>query len=100
MRYCSVSSFDLDLLYYVTMNACSREFGHSLSLHGNEYERRTPDVSGMTICASCMIRGSGHCRALLRYIIYMFVRKRAVYSYAIDKDGDLISAQPDIALLG
>ena len=52
MRYCSVSSFDLDLLYYVTMNARSREFGHSLSLHGNEYERRTPDVSGMTICAS------------------------------------------------
>jgi small subunit ribosomal protein S28e len=24
----SVSSFDLDLLYYVTMNACSREFGN------------------------------------------------------------------------
>lgn len=47
-----------------------------------------------------LIRGSGHSRALTTLYIYVFVRKRAVNSYAIDKDGDLISAQPDIALLG
>lgn len=101
----SVSSFDLDLLYYD--NECMTTGIWSLSYYAFmemdlQYERRSRRFRYDYLCI--MHRESGHCRAIPGCIIHdcrgtfvnvMFVHIRS----SKDEDSGLNLAQPDVTLL-